>query len=168
MNRSRIAALLMAMLFLLAGCGRKTTDSTAPTMEETQPRQTEQETAAPGQPADETQQPTEDDSTEQSAAAPTEEKAPSAPAEGEGPSKPTDPVRPTEPSTPTEDTNSMSYDDYMSMGAEEQGNYMDSFGSTDAFFDWLHSAKEEHDAQNPEIEVGDGSIDLGDLEGGNG
>ena len=168
MNKKWIAGLLAAWMLLMAGCGKKDIDPAAPSAEETQPQQTEQVVTQPtqaDQPADETEQIPTEDAEQQPAVSTPPQDLPAVPTEETKPSKP---ETPTEPAAPTEGNNTMSYDDYMSMGAEEQGNYMDSFGSTDAFFDWLHSAKEEHDAQNPEIEVGDGSIDLGDLEGDNG
>ena len=99
--------------------------------------------------------------------------------------KPTEPTKPTEPSTkPTEpadkpstgngsgnntsSSGEMSYEKLQSMSAAEQQAYMNSFGSIDEFFAWYNAAKEEYDSSKDEIEVGNGSINMGDIiNGGN-
>lgn len=55
------------------------------------------------------------------------------------------------------------YEIYQSMSGREQKEYMESFDSIDAFFDWYNNAKEEYEANNKGIVVGGGSIDLGEL-----
>ena len=37
---------------------------------------------------------------------------------------------------------------------------MESFDSIDAFFEWYNAAKEQHEKENPPIEVDGGAIDL--------
>ena len=54
------------------------------------------------------------------------------------------------------------------MSGAEQQEYMMSFSSIEAFFEWFNAAKAKYDAEHPSIEIGgDGSIDLGDIIGGN-
>ena len=53
------------------------------------------------------------------------------------------------------------YEKYQAMSGAAQKEFMDSFGSVEAFFAWLDAAKAEHEALHPEIDVGDGNINLG-------
>ena len=84
-----------------------------------------------------------------------------------GDKNPTDSTKPTE-KPGSGDSDAVTYEEYMQMTATEQRDYMESFESVDAFFAWYNAAKAEYDAQNPDIEVGNGSIDMGDIIGGNG
>ncbi len=62
----------------------------------------------------------------------------------------------------------ITYEEYMAMSGAEQQEYMMSFSSIEAFFEWFNAAKAKYDAEHPSIEIGgDGSIDLGDIIGGN-
>ena len=45
---------------------------------------------------------------------------------------------------------------------------MNSFDSVADFFAWYNAAKDEYEKQNPSVEIGGGSIDLGDIIGGKG
>jgi hypothetical protein len=51
------------------------------------------------------------------------------------------------------------------MSPSEQQEHMNSFDSVEDFFDWYDQAKTEHDAANPPIEVGDGSVNLDEVLG---
>lgn len=70
---------------------------------------------------------------------------------------------------PTESVKNMTqYEWYNSLSGDEQMAFMESFDSVPAFFEWYNAAKEEHEKQNPSIEIGDDVIDLGEIIGGNG
>lgn len=108
------------------------------------------------------------------------------------PEKPTDPTEPkatepkatepreTEPSTdptakptdPAGDTPSAGelteYERFMNMSPAEQQEFIESFPSLDDFFAWFEAAKKAHEEANPPIDVGDGSIDMGDIMGDEG
>lgn len=57
------------------------------------------------------------------------------------------------------------YEKYCNMSGEEQTAFILSFPSVEDFFAWLNNAKAEHEQLKPDIEIGDGTVDLG---GGNG
>lgn len=65
---------------------------------------------------------------------------------------------------PTTDETVTSYEWYHAMSGAEQKAFIESFDSIEDFFAWYNRAKAEYEAQNPDIEVGDGNVDLG---GGN-
>lgn len=71
----------------------------------------------------------------------------------------------TAPSVSTE--NMTEFERYNAMTGEEQMAFMNSFDSIEAFFDWYNAAKAEYDALHPNIDIGDGVIDAGDLVGRN-
>lgn len=85
--------------------------------------------------------------------------------------KPTTP-KPTEPTKPTEgdpsDDYVTEYERFLEMSPSEQEEYVDSFPSLDAFFDWYNAAKEAYEQANPPIDAGDGNIDIGDIIEGKG
>ncbi len=57
---------------------------------------------------------------------------------------------------------SVTYAEYLAMTGAEQSAFINSFESTEAFFQWRNAAKAEYEAQNPDIELGNGGdIDLG-------
>lgn len=60
----------------------------------------------------------------------------------------------------------LTYEEYIAMTAEEQSAYRKTFESTKAFFDWYNAAKAEYDEKNAGLDIGDGSVDLGDIMGG--
>ena len=64
------------------------------------------------------------------------------------------------------DPQSMTYEKFQSLSPSEQQAFMNSFESIDAFFVWYNAAKEKYEAENPDIEVNGGSIDLGGIVGG--
>ena len=57
----------------------------------------------------------------------------------------------------------MTYEEYMALDGKEQEEYMKSFSSIDAFFDWYNDAKDTYEKENPSIEVGDGPIDMNEI-----
>lgn len=71
--------------------------------------------------------------------------------------KPTEP-KPTEAAPVVEQTE---YERYLAMSGDEQKAFMESFGSIEAFFEWLNTAKAEHEALKPDIPIEDGKVDLG-------
>lgn len=103
-------------------------------------------------------------------AVPSEPSKPSEPSEPDKPSEPSQPSEPTEPSAPPErDPASYTYEEYEAMTRSEQQAFMNRFESLSAFFDWYDAAKAEYDATRETIQIGGGgSVDLGDLIGGNG
>jgi len=63
----------------------------------------------------------------------------------------------------------ITYEKYLAMTPAQQQAYFATYADPLAFFAWLDQAKAEYDANQNEIEIGSGgSIDLGDLIGGNG
>ena len=52
----------------------------------------------------------------------------------------------------------VTYQEYQNMSAAEQRAQMEAFGSMDQFFDWYNAAKEKHETENPDIEVGGGEV----------
>lgn len=80
-----------------------------------------------------------------------------------------DPEEPTQGGGNNSGTTTMTeYEKYHAMSPSEQQAFMESFESIDAFFVWYENAKAAHDAAKPPIDVGDGSIDLDNIAGGNG
>lgn len=69
----------------------------------------------------------------------------------------------TKPAETKPSTNLSAYEQYENMSAAQQREFMESFDSVDAFFDWYNKAKDEHDAQHPDIEIGNGAVDLDKL-----
>lgn len=59
------------------------------------------------------------------------------------------------------------YEKFHALSPEEQQQYVESFEDIDQFFDWYNSSKEEYEAANPPIDVGDGEIDMGEIIDGN-
>ena len=185
MNR-RIVSLVLAVLMLLsfAACKAKNPveETTVPTetvpgvmdvpeglWEEMVPAT--QETVAAAEETEATQEtsvtePTNGNSTEETKK-PTE---PQKPQETQAPQETQDPTtEATEPSTPEySDTKLSQYEWYHALSGEEQMTYMESFDSVADFFAWYNAAKEEHEKQNPSIEIGNGSVDLGEIVGGKG
>ena len=178
MNSKRFLALVLVLVLLVAGCGKKketvesdtevtTTESTAATQEslpaledsefddETEPAETETQP----EPTETETQPEATEETE-----PAETVAPTQPA------KPTAPVEPEETEPTTEPTQppanvQMDYEAFHNMSPADQQAYMGSFENLDLFFAWYNQAKADYEAANPPIDVGDGNIDMGDLIG---
>lgn len=60
------------------------------------------------------------------------------------------------------------YEQYLSMSAKDQQAFYESFESVDAYFAWLNSAKAEYEKNQNSTELEGGSVDIGDLMGGEG
>lgn len=58
--------------------------------------------------------------------------------------------------------NVIEYERYMAMSGAEQIAYMESFGSVEAFFEWLNKAKDEYEAANPIIPIEGDEINIKD------
>jgi len=54
-------------------------------------------------------------------------------------------------------------EEFQNMSAADQQAFMGTFENLDLFFAWYNQAKAEYEAANPPIDVGDGSVDIGDL-----
>lgn len=97
-----------------------------------------------------------------------------APTKAPDPTQPTEPqpTQPTQPA-PTEtqpaptEPQEMDYAAYHAMSPAQQQAYMESFESMEAFFVWYENAKQEYEAANPPIDVGNGSIDMNEILNGN-
>ncbi len=88
------------------------------------------------------------------------------PTETEG-TESTEPSEPSEPSEPpVNDTELTDYEWYESLSGEEQLAHIESFESIKAFFVWYNAAKAEYEALHPDIDVGDGNVDLSGGAGG--
>lgn len=94
-------------------------------------------------------------------------------APGSEPQEPQKP-EPTQPETETQvpettapGNDRSEYESFQNMDPDAQQKYMDSFDSIDAFFDWYNSAREEHEQKFPDIEISDGTVDMGEIIGGN-
>lgn len=67
-------------------------------------------------------------------------------------------------STDTEESDAVTYEDWLGFSAEEQEAWMNTFDSMPAFFGWYNTAKKKYEEENPSIEIGpDGSVDMGDI-----
>lgn len=60
----------------------------------------------------------------------------------------------------------VTYEEYNAMSGEEQMAFFNTFDSMEDFVAWYNAAKEKHDSEHPDIEIGDGNIDIGDIIGG--
>ena len=88
-----------------------------------------------------------------------------APAQTDAPDVTEAPTEEPETDAPV-NTGKITYEDYLNMSGAEQQEFIMSFGDPAAFFAWLEAAKAEYEANNPSIDIGDGSdIDIGDLIG---
>ena len=80
-------------------------------------------------------------------------------------------TQPTQPNQPTETEpvqipeGEIDYETFVALDPAVQREYMQSFESMDAFFEWYNAAKEAYEQAHPSIDVGDGVIDLEDLFG---
>lgn len=101
--------------------------------------------------------------------APSKETTPAETTKPTTPSKETTPAETTKPTTPVETPDPVAelteYERYMAMTGDEQMEFVESFGSIEAFFEWLNSAKAEHEALKPDIPIEDGKIDLSGVVG---
>ena len=75
----------------------------------------------------------------------------------------------TQPDPETEETTApakpapsqTAYEAYEAMSAAQQRDFMMSFETIEKFFDWYNNAKAEYDKAHPDIEIGDGKVDIG-------
>lgn len=80
-------------------------------------------------------------------------------------------TQPTQPNQPAETepvqvpAGEIDYETFVALEPAVQREYMESFESMDAFFEWYNTAKEAYEQEHPAIDVGDGVIDLEDLFG---
>ena len=178
--KKSVLYIVFALLLILVACGKQSDDAagtTAPVesaaLEAVET--TEEEVNIPGledsEFDDETEATEAGETTEATEA--TEETKADEETEPEETTKPTEATKPTEETKPQETTPptqpsakpQTEYERFQNMSAEEQQAHMESFGSIEAFFDWYNNAKAEYEAANPPIDVGDGSVDMGDLLG---
>lgn len=59
----------------------------------------------------------------------------------------------------------LTYEEYNAMGGAEQMAYFNSFANPEDFFLWYNAAKAKYEAEHPDIEIADGSINGGDIAG---
>ena len=180
MDKKIIAALLIAFVFVVSGCNKQndvvaTTEVLeADTTKEATTEETEYNVTTPGlglSEFDDETEPTVEETQPQTEA--TEPAETTKPTEAPKPSEttpPTEAPKPSETTPPTEtpqpETKPKSeYETFQNMSAADQQAHMESFDSMDAFFDWYNNAKAEYEAANPPIDIGNGSIDMGDLMG---
>jgi len=65
-----------------------------------------------------------------------------------------------EDTDPTEGDTITDFEWYNSLSGAEQQEFMNTFESVEAFFEWYNAAKSEYDALHPDVEINDGNIDL--------
>ena len=188
MNKSTIFALLIIILMLFAGC-RKISDITivptesaeplVPGVEDVKIELKPEDFIGPAEETEGTTASTEvteakENLDTESVALPAETESPDT---NETEPSTTEPAA-TEPSTteppateppateppvtlPPVSVGTTSYEWYNSLSGAEQVNFFNTFESTEAFVNWYNSAKAEYDALHPDVEVGNGSVDLG-------
>lgn len=69
----------------------------------------------------------------------------------------------TEPTEETIPQELSDYEKFHALSPAEQQEFVESFASIDAFFEWYNAAQEEYERNNPSIDVGSGPIDLSKL-----
>ena len=55
------------------------------------------------------------------------------------------------------------WEEYLAMTGEERQKHFEMFASLDAYLDWMEKAEAAYNKEHPTIDVGDGSIDIGDI-----
>ena len=71
-------------------------------------------------------------------------------------------VTPDAPLVPSYE-NQITYEEYNSLSGEEQEAYFNTFPTIESFFEWYNSARDEYEKNNPAIEIGDDTIDIGNF-----
>ena len=71
-------------------------------------------------------------------------------------------VTPDAPVSPSYE-NQITYEEYNSLSGEEQEAYFNTFPSIESFFEWYNAARDEYEKNNPTIEIGDDTIDIGNF-----
>ena len=170
MSSKRFLALVLVLVLLVAGCGKKeeTVGSTTEVTTTTEDTATTKESfsALEDSEFDDETEPTQAETLPET----TEETEPAETVEPTQPAEPTAPAEPevseptTEPTQPPANVQ-MDYEAFHNMSPADQQAYMGSFENLDLFFAWYNQAKAEYEAANPPIDVGDGSVDMGDLIG---
>ena len=163
MNSKKILMLVLALAALLIGCGKANKAENISKPAVTTEAVTTTEASIPGLEDSIFDDETEPAETE----APTETTESTEPAETTEDTETTEPVESeaTTPSTEPAQPQQMDYMTFQNLSGAEQQAYMESFASLEQFFAWYNQAKEEYEAANPPIDVGDGNIDIGDLLG---
>ena len=63
-----------------------------------------------------------------------------------------------------EDPEKCSYELFCALSPEQKDEFLNSFESYDAFYEWLIAAQEEYKTQHPDVEIGPGGvIDLSEI-----
>ncbi len=63
------------------------------------------------------------------------------------------------------DPSEYTYKDYINMSPNEQTEFIKNFPSLSKFIEWYNAAKAEYDKNNGNVDIGDDTIDLGDIFG---
>lgn len=168
MNRKGIALLLVAVMLLCIGCGKKNqgaTEPAEPTLNTEVPETLAQYETVPGTAknefsSDDFEEPeeTEPEETEAKVTEP-EETEPKETEPKETESKETEP----ETTEPGEDDDRVTYEEYNNMSPEDQMEFFNRFASMEDFLAWYNQAKDEYEEEHGSIDIEDGNIDLGDI-----
>lgn len=161
MNSKQILALTLVLVLLLTGCGKgnEVADNTTETSSAAEGTPATAE-SIPGLEDSEFDDETEPTVTETTAATePTETTENTEPAESVEPETTAPTTTPTQPPAKEQ----MGYEEFQNLSAADQQAFMGTFENLDLFFAWYNQAKAEYEAANPPIDVGDGSVDIGDL-----
>ena len=59
--------------------------------------------------------------------------------------------------------NQITYEEYNSLSGEAQEAYFNTFPTIESFFEWYNAARAEYEKNNPAIEIGDDTIDIGNF-----
>ena len=169
MNSKRFLALLLALILLMAGCGKQNEapdNTTTEAIATTQAPATTAESlsALEDSEFDDETEPVETETQIEESTEPTQSVEPTETAKPTEPAKPeetTPAIQPTQPSA----NEQMGYEKFHNMSGADQQAYMGTFENLDMFFAWYNQAKAEYEAANPPIDVGNGSVDMGDLIG---
>ena len=165
MYKKNLLAMLVAMLILSVGC-RKTDDT--PTMpNETEATgvvsaETELPTEKVEEPAEATESPTipqkESETSDGSDTATTEQ-----PEQNTTPEATEPPATESEATDPPAGGGMTAYEWDNSLSGEEQMKFFNTFDSMEEFVNWYNAAKAEYDRLHPDIEIGDGNINAGEI-----
>ncbi len=63
------------------------------------------------------------------------------------------------------DTKKVTYEEYNNMAPEQQSAFIKTFPTVSDFMKWYNKAKAEYDRTHGFVDIGDGSIDIGDIFG---
>lgn len=62
-----------------------------------------------------------------------------------------------------DDKASLTYEEYSAMSSSQQQEYFESYSDPADFFEWYNAAKAAYEEAHPNIDIGDGNIDFGNL-----